>query len=62
MRKGETMTVERDQEHSFSSDSGCVFEEISTTHYRDVSFYPDAGNFVQPRKTQVYLTRDIWSR
>ena len=62
VRKGETMTVERDQEHSFSSDSGCVFEEISTTHYRDDSFYPDAGNFVQPRKTQVYLTRDIWSR
>lgn len=61
VRKGETMTVERNQEHSFSSESGCVFEEISTTHYRDDSFYEDSENFIQPRKTQVYLTRDIWN-
>lgn len=58
--KGETMTVERDAPHSFSSDGGCVFEEISTTHYRNDSFYEDSESFVRPRKTLVYLTSDIW--
>ena len=27
--------------HSFSSKNGCIFEEISSTHYNNDSFYKD---------------------
>ena len=41
MHAGETALVQSGVWHSFWSDSGCVFEEISTTHYNDDSFYKD---------------------
>lgn len=55
---GKQVLVEREMKHSFASECGCVFEEISTTHYIDDSYY-DESNFVSPRKTNVYLTRDL---
>lgn len=59
IRKGETKTVERGVNHSFSSIKGCVFEEISTTHYPNDSFYADGDLFARPRKTEVYLTKSL---
>jgi len=41
LKVGDTLLVERGVQHSFSSVSGCIFEEISSTHYRDDSFYDD---------------------
>jgi len=38
---GETVLVERHAVHEFSSINGAVFEEISTTHIKDDSFYED---------------------
>lgn len=38
---GSLLTVEREDRHSFTSSTGCVFEEISTTHYINDSFYED---------------------
>ena len=60
--RGETVVVERGVNHSFSSKEGCVFEEISTTHYGDDSFYENANEFVNPRKTQVFLTAELLSK
>ncbi len=60
--RGETVVVERGVNHSFSSKEGCVFEEISTTHYGNDSFYADADRFVEPRKTRVYLTEELLNR
>ena len=57
--RGETVVVERGVNHSFSSEEECVFEEISTTHFGNDSFYEKAEEFVSPRKTNVYLTEDI---
>lgn len=57
--QGESMTVERGVNHSFSSEQGCVFEEISTTHFADDSFYEKEKEFVNPRKTTVYLTKEM---
>lgn len=57
VRPGESMVVERGVSHSFRSDKGCVFEEISTTHYKDDSYYEDDG-FVVPRKTEIYFTKE----
>ena len=41
LKAGEIMTVERFAKHCFSSVNGCIFEEISTTHMRNDSFYDD---------------------
>lgn len=57
--KGESMVVERGVAHSFASKEGCVFEEISTTHYANDSFYEKESEFVSPRKTSVYLTSEM---
>jgi len=38
---GDIVVVERGMRHSFSSQNGAVFEEVSTTHYKEDSFYDD---------------------
>ncbi|MCL2633236.1 MAG: N-acetylneuraminate synthase family protein [Oscillospiraceae bacterium] len=42
IKAGEIVTIERFVKHSFTSVSGCIFEEISTTHMRNDSFYDDS--------------------
>lgn len=59
LHKGDVMVVERGVDHSFSSDKGCVFEEISTTHYLNDSFYAKQDEFVMPRKTKIYFTKEM---
>lgn len=61
LRKGDVMTVERDMIHSFSSSDGCIFEEISTTHYQNDSYYENENEFVRPRKTKIYFTKEMLS-
>jgi hypothetical protein len=52
--------VERNMSHSFSTVNGAVFEEISTTHYKNDSFYDDQIIMEnKERKTEVYLTKEI---
>lgn len=41
LEAGDMMTVERNVNHNFSSKNGCIFEEVSTTHYKNDSFYQD---------------------
>lgn len=60
--KGDVMTVERKVNHNFFSEKGCVFEEISTTHIPNDSYYGNAESFVNPRKTRVHLTREMMER
>lgn len=43
VKAGEVMVVERGVKHKFYSKDGAILEEISTTHYRDDSFYDDAS-------------------
>lgn len=38
---GQSLTIKRMDWHSFSTKKGLIFEEISTTHYRNDSFYED---------------------
>lgn len=40
-QKGDVITIERGVRHSFRSEKGAIFEEVSTTHYRNDSFYLD---------------------
>ncbi len=41
MKPGDKLLVEPGSVHSFRSDGGAIFEEISTTHFRDDSYYED---------------------
>lgn len=57
MKPGDIQTVLRGQKHSFSSRTGAVFEEISTTHVKNDSYYEDpviARKDLMERKTKVY--------
>lgn len=58
--RGDMILVERNMNHSFSTVNGAVFEEISTTHYKNDSFYDDQTIMEnRERKTEVYLTKEI---
>lgn len=59
LRKGDLITIERNMKHSFASDTGCIFEEISSTHYINDSYYDDERSFVNPRKTKVHFTASM---
>lgn len=41
LKKGDILRVPRMTLHSFKTNKGCIFEEISTTHYNNDSFYLD---------------------
>lgn len=56
LQPGDTFLVEPNQWHKFSTLDGCIFEEVSTTHFNNDSFYEDPGIANKPRderKTQV---------
>lgn len=59
LHKGDIMTIERSVPHSFKSEKGCIFEEISTTHFENDSYYESEDDFVNPRKTTVYFEDNI---
>ena len=57
--RGDVVTVNRGERHSFSSKNGGIFEEISTTHYQNDSFYEDERIMRNSdRKTYVKLWLD----
>jgi N-acetylneuraminate synthase len=56
VRPGDTLLVEPGEWHKFHTLEGCVFEEISSTHYNNDSFYEDpaiARMDRDQRKTKV---------
>ena len=59
---GEIITVERGVKHSFSSKNGGIFEEVSSTHYVDDSFYDDEAimnNKFRKTKVKYYKGKKI---
>lgn len=58
LKPGDVLTVEVGIPHSFTSPDGAVFEEISSTHYANDSFYTDDSiNSNENRKTKI----SVWS-
>ena len=56
MQPGDTLLVEPNQWHKFHTLEGCIFEEVSTTHFNNDSFYEDpaiARMNRDQRKTKV---------
>jgi sialic acid synthase SpsE/mannose-6-phosphate isomerase-like protein (cupin superfamily) len=59
IRAGDMVTVERGMTHAFSSKDGVVFEELSTTHFNDDSYYQDSAiNQNSRRKTNLIFRAD----
>lgn len=59
-KPGESVVIEKGVNHGFTSDKGCVFEEISTTHYVNDSYYED--NKIKDnleRKTKIFITKEL---
>jgi sialic acid synthase SpsE/mannose-6-phosphate isomerase-like protein (cupin superfamily) len=57
-KAGDIIVVERGVKHSFSSGSGVIFEEVSTTHYKDDSYYEDE-KILENRNRKTEMT--FWS-
>ena len=56
LNQGDVITIERGVKHKFYTDQECIIEEISSTHYRNDSFYTDSKiNAMDPlaRKTII---------
>jgi sialic acid synthase SpsE/quercetin dioxygenase-like cupin family protein len=53
-RPGAVITIEPGTRHAFDSPSGAVFEEISSTHFVDDSFYTDPA-IAQNRDRKTFL-------
>lgn len=60
LEKGELLTVERGQKHSFSSKRGVIFEEVSTTHYKQDSFYEEDSVHNNPDRKTLLTFRAQW--
>src|SRR3989338_1876882 len=52
---GDIVVLEKGVKHSFRSENGVIFEEISTTHYKDDSFYEDE-EIVKNKNRKTALT------
>ena len=58
-KPGDIIVVERGMKHSFRSKNGVIFEEISTTHYKDDSYYEDEQILKNKnRKTEMTFWSD----
>ena len=54
LNKGDVVTIEAGVRHRFETSTGCIIEEVSSTHFKDDSYYTDlmiAKN--QNRKTFI---------
>jgi sialic acid synthase SpsE/mannose-6-phosphate isomerase-like protein (cupin superfamily) len=59
LKPGDMVVVERGTKHSFHSANGGIFEEISTTHHKNDSFYEDPVIRANTtRKTEMTLWSD----
>ena len=61
LQPGDTCLIQPGVWHSFWTDAGCVFEEVSTTHYDDDSFYKDRAINKMARSTRKTVV-DHWGR
>jgi len=55
LHPGDVLTVEPGVRHAFTSQTGSVIEEISTTHFKQDSFYTDPA-IMQNKQRKTLLT------
>ena len=54
-KPGEVVTIERGVKHMMTTKTGCIIEEISTTHYKEDSFYTDE-TIMQNKKRKTVVS------
>ena len=54
LKVGDTITINPNVKHSFTTDSGCVLEEISSTHFVDDSYYTDP-NILKNKNRKTFI-------
>ena len=60
LEAGEMINVPAGARHSFHTDTGVVFEEVSTQHFPDDSFYSDPAIMANDdRKTHLHFWQDV---
>lgn len=57
-KSGDMIIIERGMKHSFNSKNGAVFEEISTTHFAEDSYYDDE-KIIKNKNRKTEMT--FWS-
>jgi len=58
LQPGDMQTVLRGTMHAFSSDTGAIFEEVSTQHVKSDSYYQDPAIARQdPMERKTYLKK-----
>jgi sialic acid synthase SpsE/quercetin dioxygenase-like cupin family protein len=55
LNKGDVVTIERDVRHIFTTKTGCVIEEVSSTHYANDSYYSDE-NIALNKERKTFVT------
>jgi sialic acid synthase SpsE/quercetin dioxygenase-like cupin family protein len=58
--QGNMVTVKRGEAHAFAAPQGVIFEEISTTHYPNDSFYADPQVQNNPQRKTELIFRANW--
>lgn len=61
LHPGQTALIQPGVWHRFWSDTGCVFEEVSTTHYNNDSVYNDRRINEMPRESRKTMAEN-WGR
>ena len=61
LRAGQTCLIQPGVWHSFSSKNGCIFEEVSTTHFNDDSYYKDK-KINEMKRVDRKTTVENWGR
>jgi quercetin dioxygenase-like cupin family protein len=54
LKVGDTITINPNVKHSFTTNSGCVLEEISSTHFVDDSYYTDP-NILKNKNRKTFI-------
>jgi N-acetylneuraminate synthase len=55
LKAGDVFVVKRNVPHGFKTNTGVIFEEVSTTHFVNDSFYVDSSIYNNKRKTDFEL-------
>ena len=55
LTKGDVITIEKETSHEFTTKTGCIIEEVSSTHYLNDSYYTDE-TITQNKDRKTFVT------
>ena len=58
LKRGDVVTIEPGVRHKFDTRTGCVIEEVSSTHYVDDSYYTDLKISQNKNRKNIYNPLD----